>query len=216
MNFIELNADIRKKTGNGPARALRRRGKIPAVFYGPQTDSVLLSIDMQTLEKRLKDSARTGQMLFKLEIDDKAIGARTAMLKELQTHPVSKEFLHADFYEVDMKRKINVNIPVQTTGKSPGVERGGLLQMVRRELEIYCLPGKIPEFIEVDINTLDIGDSLHIDEVSLAEDVEVVSDINFTVVTVVAPKTEAIAEEESEDEDLIELDVDAAEPDSEE
>jgi large subunit ribosomal protein L25 len=120
------------------------------------------------------------------------------MIKELQTNPVSGAFLHIDFYEIDMQRKINVSVPVVTRGKSAGVEEGGLLQIVRREIELFCLPTAIPESIEVDISELTIGDSIHIREITLPGDVELPEDIDFTVITVLAPKVEEEVVEEEE------------------
>ena len=122
------------------------------------------------------------------------------MIKELQTHPVSGNLIHIDFYEVDMKRKINVMVPVVTTGKSVGVEEGGMLNIVRRELEVFCLPGNIPESIEIDISELTIGDSVHIEDVPLGDDVEISADVNYTVVTVLSPKIEEEPVEEEEEE----------------
>jgi large subunit ribosomal protein L25 len=122
------------------------------------------------------------------------------MIKELQTHPVSGNFIHIDFYEIDMKRKIRVMVPIVTKGHSKGVELGGLLNIVRRELELFCLPGDIPESIEIDITDLDIGDSIHLDDIPLGEDVEISADVNFTIVTVLAPVVEEVEEEVEEEE----------------
>ena len=120
------------------------------------------------------------------------------MVKELQTHPVTGQFLHVDFYEVDLTRKINAMVPVTVTGKSQGVEDGGILQIVRRELEVFCLPTAIPEAIEVDISELEIGGSIHVKEIALPSDVELPEDVDFTVITVLAPKVEVEAVEEEE------------------
>jgi large subunit ribosomal protein L25 len=121
------------------------------------------------------------------------------MIKELQSHPVSGNFIHIDFYEIDMNRKINVMIPIVARGKSKGVEDGGLLQIVRREIEVLCLPGDIPETIEIDITNLDIGDSVHVEEIPLGDNVELPSDVNFTVVTISSPKVEEEGAAEAEE-----------------
>ncbi|MGD9122548.1 MAG: 50S ribosomal protein L25, partial [Desulfobacterales bacterium] len=156
MEQINLEAQVRKTTGNGPARVLRREGRIPAILYGPKTDPIMLSIDNKEFEQIVK-KASIGSALLKLEIKNGQTDARSAMVKELQTHPVTGQFLHVDFYEVDLARKINAMVPVTVTGKSQGVEDGGILQIVRRELEVFCLPTAIPEAIEVDISELEIG-----------------------------------------------------------
>jgi large subunit ribosomal protein L25 len=189
LEQINLEAQVRKTTGNGPARTLRRAGRIPAILYGPKTDPVMLSIDSKEFEKILRTST-IGSVLLKLQIKNGQTGSRSAMVKELQTHPVTGQFLHIDFYEVDLTRKINAMIPVTVTGKSQGVEDGGILQIVRREIEVFCLPTAIPESIEVDISELEIGGSIHVNEITLPSDVELPEDIDFTVITILAPKVE--------------------------
>jgi large subunit ribosomal protein L25 len=122
------------------------------------------------------------------------------MIKELQSHPVSGNYLHVDFYEIDMKRQINVMIPVVAKGKAKGVELGGLLQVVRRELEVLCLPGDIPQSIEIDISDLDIGEAIHVEDLKLGDNIEFAAEGNVTVVTVLSPKMEAVEEEEEAEE----------------
>jgi len=199
LERIELKATVRESVGNGPARSLRRIGQVPAVLYGPQIEPVLLSVNIRDLELILK-TGNFGQIIFNLVIQNGKKVSKSAMIKELQTHPVSGNFLHIDFYEIDMKRRINVMVPIVTKGQSKGVELGGMLNIVRRELELLCLPGDIPETIEIDITDLDIGDSIHVDEIPLGDTVEISADVNYTVVTVLSPKIEEVAEEEEEEE----------------
>ena len=190
---------MRKSVGNGPARVLRRAGQIPAVLYGRKIEPVLLSVNTKDLEQILKKGS-FGQFILTLVIQNGKKMTKPAIIKELQTHPVSGSLIHIDFYEVDMKRQIKVMVPVVTTGKSVGIEEGGLLNIVRRELEVFCLPGDIPEAIEIDISELGIGDSIHLEDLPLGENVEVVTDVNFTVVTVLSPKVEEEVVEEEEEE----------------
>ncbi len=197
MEQIELNATVRKTTGNSPARELRRGGHIPAVLYGPQTESVLLTVNIKEFEQILK-KGNIGSIILNLVIQNGKKITKPAMIKELQSHPVSGDFLHIDFYEIDMQRKINVMIPVVTKGISKGVELGGLLQIIRREIEVLCMPGDIPEAIELDITDLDVGDSVHVEEIPLGDNVEISSDVNYTVLTIVSPKVEEVEEEEEE------------------
>jgi large subunit ribosomal protein L25 len=199
LEKINLKANPRKSVGNGPARRLRRSDQIPAVLYGPKTESVLLAVDIQDLEQILKKSSLS-QVILNLVIQNGKKVSKSVMIKELQIHPVSGNFIHVDFYEIDMQRKINVMIPVVTVGKSKGVELGGLLQIVRREIEVFCMPGDIPEAIEIDITDLDIGDSIHIQDIPLGDNVELSADVNFTVVTVLSPKVEEEVVEEEEEE----------------
>ena len=180
------------------------------MLYGPKTEPILLSVEVRDIEQLLK-TGNVGQILLNLIIQNGQETTRPAMIKELQAHPVSGQFLHVDFYEIDLTRKIRVGVPVVATGKSVGVEVGGLLQIVRHELEVLCLPTQIPESIEVDVTNLEIGDSIHVEEIELEGDVEIPADINFTIITCLAPKVEAEPEEEEE-----ELEEEAEEAEGEE
>lgn len=218
MEKIELKTTIRETVGNGPARELRRNGLMPAILYGPKAEPIMLSVNIRELEQILKTS-NVGQVLLNLVIQNGKEKSKTAMIKELQTQPISGDLLHVDFYEVAMDQKIKVSIPIITTGQSKGVELGGVLQMVRHEVEVFCYPNNIPESIEVDITDLDIGESLHIEEVSIDETIELADEANFTLVTVLSPKAaeEEEVEEEEEEEGVEEEETDQeAEPDSDE
>jgi len=195
LEQFELNATVRKTTGNSPARELRRGGQIPAVLYGPHSEPVILAVNNKELEQILK-KGNIGSVILNLIIQNGKKVNKPAMIKELQSHPVSGAFLHVDFYEIDMQRKINVMIPIVTQGISKGVELGGMLQIIRRDIEVFCMPGDIPESIVIDITDLDVGDSVHVDEIPLGDNVEVASDVNFTILTIVSPQAEE-AEEES-------------------
>jgi large subunit ribosomal protein L25 len=201
LNNIELKVETRTTTGNSPARALRRAGRIPAILYGSGTESVMLSVDTTEMENIIKDG-NVGRSIFDLAVDGGG-KARAAMIKELQTDPVSNDILHIDFYEVDMARKVKVMVPVIATGKSVGVELGGMLQIVRRELEVLCLPNAIPQEITIDITEMDIGSAVHVEDIALEGDVEIPHDVNFTVLTVLSPKM-AEEEELEEEEELAE------------
>ncbi len=200
MELLELNANIRTTVGNGPARRLRQSGQIPAVFYGPGTEPVLLSVNISDFDQVLKKSGAS-QLFLNLVIQDGETYTRSAIVKELQTHPVSRNFLHVDFYEIAMDRKIRVKVPIVTTGKSKGVELGGILQIIRRELEILCLPFEVPDSIEIDIADLDIGDSIHVGDITLEGEIEFLEDENFTVVTMLIPKIEEVEEPVEEEEE---------------
>jgi large subunit ribosomal protein L25 len=195
LELLELKASVRTATGNSPARALRRDGRIPAILYGPDTEPVKLSVDVKELENTFKMS-KSSQMLLNLIIENGEQASRTVMLKEMQTHPLKQSYIHADFYEISMDRKIRVMVPVTTTGKSVGVELGGMLQIIRRELEVLCYPNDIPEKVEIDVTELDSGDSVHINEISV-EGVEFPADVNFTILTILSGKIEE--EEEIEE-----------------
>jgi large subunit ribosomal protein L25 len=201
LEIFDIKASLRTRTGNGPAHALRGQGRVPAVLYGPKTQPVNLSVDTKELETVLKKGA-AGQLLLNLIVENGETFNRPAMIKEVQRRPLSRDFLHVDFYEIDMHRKIVVPIPVTTTGKCKGVEAGGMLQIIRRELEVLCLPTQIPDAIEIDITELGMGESIHVEEIPLPGDLEVPHDVNFTVVTVLSPKAaEGPEVEEGEEEE---------------
>jgi len=201
LDLIEIKTKIRTTTGNGPARRLRVSGQIPAVLYGPKTEPVLLSVDKSDLELLFKKGG-IGQVVLNLVIQKNGeTTTRPAMIKELQTHPVSRNFIHIDFYEIKMDQKITAKIPVVTTGKAKGVEAGGILQIIRRELEVECLPLEVPESIEVDISDLDIGDSIHVGQIHVEGEVEFLEEDDYTVVTVSSPKMEEEPEEEEAEEE---------------
>jgi len=198
LEQLQLTATTRKTTGNGPARVLRRNGRIPAVLYGPDTDTTLLSVNIHEFELVLKNH-NINQMVLNLVIENGDALPKSVMIKELQAHPVTNHLIHADFYEISMTRKIWVNVRVVVHGKSIGEERGGIVQLVRRELEVLCLPSEIPESIALDISSLDIGDAIHVEEIQLPEGVEISPETNFTVVTVTSVMAEEEPKEEAEE-----------------
>jgi len=198
LEIMTLKASQREAVGNGPSRVLRRDGKIPAILYGPKTEPVKLAVEKINLDPIFKGGA-VAQKLITLEIDGMD-GSRNVMIKELQRHPVSHNLLHLDFYEVSMDQKIRVMVPVTTTGKSKGVEMGGMLQIIRRELEVLCLPDQIPETITIDVSDLDVGDSFHVQELQLEGNIEIPAEVNFTILTILSTKGET-AEVEGEEEE---------------
>ena len=207
MEIFDLKTTQRNTFGKGSARALRRKGLIPAVLYGPKRDSVSLTISPLDLDKIYKDSG-TERVILNLKIENGGTQKAIAVVKEVQSSPVTGQYLHIDFYEISLNEEIVVNVPVEVTGKSKGIERGGFLQLVRHELEISCLPTDMPDKIEVDVTSLDIGDSIHIGDVDLGDKVRILADTGLTVVTVVPPTVE---EEEVPEEELEEVEETPAE-----
>ena len=199
MEFIELNATKRTVSGKGAARQLRRSRQIPAILYGKDIDPELLSLSIKDLDIvfRKHGSAR---LFFNLKIDGDA-KERKALLKELQVDTVTGEYIHMDLHQIALDKSLRITVPLETVGTSKGVEAGGLLQIVRRELEVICLPQNIPSNIEVDVSDLNIGDSIHVSELNLPEGVVAPYDVDFTMITVVQPKSQETEEtEESEEE----------------
>ncbi len=192
MEQVSLESFLREASGKGQARALRRAGNVPAIFYGPDSQATAISVARVPLEKILKKQT-SENTLYQLTIkgNDQEM-VKTVMLKDLQQNPVDREILHADFLEVSLTKEIDVTVGLKIVGKAPGVvEKGGILQEVSRELEVRCLPTQIPNYLEVDISTLlDIGDSIHAQDLKLPEGVVVLSEAHLTLITVVPPIVE--------------------------
>ncbi len=196
MELIALEVEKRTTTGDGPAKAMRRDGFVPGIVYGPNTEPIMIKAPAKELEKAVRQSTLS-QVLLNLTIVNGDSDTKPVMLKELQVHPLYRKPLHVDFLEILMDKALRIMVPINVVGKSIGVERGGIHQLVRREIEILCLPKDIPDSIDVDITEIDIGDSIHVSNLILPDDVTVVADVDFTIVTVVSP----VAEEEPETEE---------------
>ncbi len=188
METLEIQADARDAGSKQKARRLRRNGKIPAVLYGPKTQAVALELNRKEFSSRVADLE--GSHLVRLKSGSAAVADKVALVKEMQYHPITGEVVHADLYEVDLTEKIQVRVPLHFVGKAAGVVRGGILQPIVREIEVECLPLDIPEFFDVEVSELDIGDSIHIEALVMPEGVTAVSASNVALVTVVTPTVE--------------------------
>ena len=205
MEKVMLEGFIRKPSGKGEAHTVRRSGAIPAIFYGPETEPIPIQVSRNVLEKILKKQMNENA-LYQLTIRGNGQeSSKTVMIKELQKTPVDRQILHIDFYEVSLFKEIDVTVGLKIIGKAVGVERGGILQETSRDLEIRCLPTNIPNHIEVDVSALDIGDSIHVEDIQLPDGIRVLSDANLTLVTVVPPTEEKPAAEEPESEAEVEV-----------
>ena len=158
----------------------------------------MLSVGTHDIETIFKESSISSS-IFNLVIDG-GKETKAAMIKELQTHPVDRGLIHIDFYAVDMARKVRVNVPVATTGKAVGVEMGGMLQIIRRELEVLCLPNAIPQAITIDITDLDVGQSVHVEDIQTDSEIEIPHEVNFTILTISSVKKAEEAEVEEGEE----------------
>ena len=193
---IKLSATSRTEKGKGVAKRLRREGKLPAVVYGHKTDPIALTIDSKQLLKLIVEG-KSEHKLFGLSIEGNGKPIeKIVMIKELQIHPLKRNFLHVDFFEVAMDEEITLSLVIKLVGEAPGVEMGGMLQQVRREIEIKCLPSQIPDTVEIDVSALNIGDSVHLNDIQLPEGIKVLDDADLTIATVLAPVVEKEVEPE--------------------
>lgn len=184
MTVNALVAEARDATGKGVARRLRAAGRIPAVVYGRGVASKAISIDPSALLRLLQSSGAGINTLVELRLDG---AARTVLVKELQRDPVRGRPLHADFYLVELDKTVEVSVPIRLVGKAQGVEFGGILDHPLREIELECLPRAIPESVEVDVSALGVGDSIHVRDLVLPDGVQVRTDADQAVASVIAP-----------------------------
>jgi large subunit ribosomal protein L25 len=188
LETLEIKADPREKGSKNSARRLRRDGKIPAILYGPKTQAVSLQVDKKDFSTRV--AMLEGSHLVRLKSSDPSLTEKVALVKDMQFHPISGDLIHTDLYEVDLAARITVSVPLRFVGKAAGVVRGGILQPIIREVEVECLPLDIPNSFNVDVSALDIGDSIHVEDIAMPEGVTAMSESNFAVVTVVTPTVE--------------------------
>ena len=188
METVEIQADVRDVGSKNKARRLRSAGKIPGVLYGPKTQPVSLELNRKDFSSRV--AGLEGSHLVRLKSGSSALADKVALVKDVQLHPISGDVIHTDLYEVDLTAKIQVHVPLHFVGKAAGVVRGGILQPVVREIEVECLPMDIPEFFNVDVSALDIGDSVHIEELPMPEGITLTYESNFALVSVVPPTVE--------------------------
>ena len=188
METLEIHADAREKKKKRDAKRLLRSGKIPGILYGPKIPSVSLAFDKREFSNRI--AGLEGSHLVRLKSSTASLADKVALVKDMQYHPISGDVIHADLYEVDLTAKITVHVPLHFIGKAAGVVRGGILQPIVREMEVECLPLDIPEFFNVDVSGLDIGDSVHIEDLAMPEGVTAIYESNLPVVSVVPPTVE--------------------------
>jgi len=190
---VELSVRMRSKVGKGAARVLRGEERVPAVLYGPKTEPVLLSVEAKRLEKLLRDAGEESKLLRLSVEGEEGSPVRQALIREVQVHPYRKRFLHVDFYEVPLDQPIMVDVPVDLVGEAVCVKKGGLVNLVRRTLAVRCLPGAIPEKIQIDVSDMEIGSAFHVGD--LKESFELIDDAGITIVNVTAPEGKGKEEE---------------------
>ena len=181
--FEKLNVDIRKEHGTSAARRARLQNKVPAVVYHSGVEAIPLSVDKISLNKAL----RTGQMIFEVNVEDKD---QFVLVKEIQYHPVTDEIIHIDFQKVKEDEKISLEVAVRSSGEAQGVKLGGLLVQMLNTVTIKCKPAEIPEFLEIDVTDMEMNTNLFVKDITLPEDIEMLTADDIAVVSVQEPKEE--------------------------
>ena len=195
---LTLPAEQRERAGKGASRELRRSGRVPAVIYGDKKEALSIHVEEKLLTKMLS----TGHFMNSVIMIDNGGTPHRTLPKDVQFHPVSSRPIHVDFLRIGEHSQVHVNVPVHFTDEegSPGIKRGGVLNVVRHDLELICDAAEIPEQIDIALTGLDVGDSIHISNVTLPKGAKsAIDDRDFTIATIVAPS--ALKSEEGDAED---------------
>ncbi len=206
MEHLQLEVRKREESGTRVCRRIRRAGLVPAVVYGLEQEPLPVEVS----EGDIGSARRAGgeHLVIDLKISEGDGAERTVpvIIRDEQFHPVRGKLLHVDFYRVSMTRKITSEVPVETTGEPAGINFGGILEHAIRDVEVECFPDSLPENIEIDVSDLNIGDSLTVGDLRTPEGVEILTDPEQIVVSVMPPAAEEEEEEAAEEEE------EAAEP----
>ncbi|GKU77094.1 50S ribosomal protein L25/general stress protein Ctc [Paenibacillus sp. L3-i20] len=190
---IAMKADQRSNQTKGDLRKLRLNGQIPGVVYGRGLESAAnISIDEKQLTALLRSQPNAV-----LDLDIPSVGKHSVMVANVQRDALNRQLIHVDFHQINMNEQVKAHVRIDAVGDSTGVREGGILQAILHELEVQCLPNSIPDAITVDISTLGIGESLLVSDLTLPEGVEVKSEPQLVVVTILAPQKELSEEEKA-------------------
>ncbi|MBB84056.1 MAG: 50S ribosomal protein L25 [Deltaproteobacteria bacterium] len=186
MGDVSFAVEARDTRGKGAARELRRNGMVPAVVYGGGREATAIQIDSAKFERMLETSHAGVNTLIDLEGSE--AGGKTVIAKELQREAVRGKLIHVDFYEVDLSTKIEVSVPIRLTGTPEGVVLGGVLDQQMRDVTLMCLPNTIPDSVDIDVSGMELGDSLHVSDLGVADGVDIATESELTVATVLIPR----------------------------
>lgn len=189
MAEVSLEVATREGTGTGVARKLRQQGKVPGVVYGGHRDPVAITVDRKAITDLIQKSDHGVRSIFLLKLTG-TDQQRHAMIKEMQIDPISRKLMHIDFVRVVMDEVVRVTVPVHLNGTAIGLKEGGLLDWQVRDLHVECLPGQIPDSIEVDVSNLAIHDYIRISGLTLPQGLKVLDDPERVVVGVTHQKAE--------------------------
>lgn len=189
MEQAVIEGTLRQVVGKGDSHRLRREKQIPAVFYGKGQENVHLSVNPRDLEKAISGDLGMNTLLKLKLTDGKAFDV---MLRDYQANAIKRNFTHADFILIDLKKKIHIKVPMHLEGRPEGLKEGGILEHITREIDVLCFPTKIPREIIADVTALKIGQNLHLNDVKFPEGVEPREKINITIAAVSKPREEVV------------------------
>jgi large subunit ribosomal protein L25 len=198
MEQLELKVLERDKVGKNANKSLRKDGYIPCVMYKSNEQTRCIKV----LERELARIKSTGGENALVDLVYKGKERKKVIIKDIQYHPVKGKMIHVDFFEIEMDKELETKVPLKVIGKSEGIKQGGILEHTLWELDVSCLPINIPEYIEIDISNLEIGDSLHVKDIKVPDGVKVLTDAEQSVVSVIDPREEIeeVVEEVPEEE----------------
>lgn len=191
QDSVEINVTSRTQ-GKGNSRQLRLNKMIPGVVYGPKIENLNFYFGEVEADKYSKH--KYDNVIFVLKSDDSKLNNLKVLRKDFDVHPLSRRPIHFDFYALDMTQEVRVNVELRFEGKPAGAQDGGLLNVVRRDIEVDCMPGDIPEFFSVDVSGLGLDESIHASDLTLPSTVKMVTEETATLVTCAAAREEAPAE----------------------
>ncbi len=205
-NVFEFVATSREKTGKGAARAVRRQGEIPAIIYGGKAAPAMFNLNHNDVNKHLQHEAVYSHIL-EVVING---NSEKAILKAIQRHPARPQILHMDFLRVNESEKLKVHVPLHFKNEaiSEGVKKGGIATHARVEVEVICFPSALPEYLEIDLQHLDLGDSVHLSEILLPDGVEILelshgSEHDTAVVSIIASRVAKDEDDDNEEEVVV-------------
>lgn len=194
MEVGKLTVKLRNKTGKGVARKLRAEGRLPGICYGSQLQPISVDLDGRAFRASLDPAKRHNTVLdLTIENDGQPAQKLSVMIKDYQIHPIRREITHVDFVAVDLTQDVTVEVPLVFTGKAKGITDGGVLHVVRHELQIRCKPGDIPTQLEVDVADMGVGDVIHISDLKLPAGITAALPPRLTIITCSAPGADAPA-----------------------
>ncbi len=205
---LQIIVSKRENSGTGSSRSIRKEKKVPGIIYGDKKDPIPVALDEKTLKIKIQDPTFFSKQC-EIKFNDEVI---KVLPKDLQLHPVKESILHIDFLRVGENTTVTLFVPVKFTNENncPGLKQGGVLNVVRREIELITLVSKIPESLEANLDGLEIGDSVHISSITLEEGVKpTISDRDFTVATIAPPTVMKVEEEKPAEEDVESTDAKA-------
>lgn len=197
MQQKQMNVELRSKTGKGISRKLRNADMVPGVVYGKGMDPMAVSISYRELQAAM--AGEGGQNNLITLIGGGSLDQSMAIIADLQRDAVKGTYKHVDLHRINMSEKLRITVPVVLKGTAIGVKEGGLLDFAHHQLHVECLPGNIPDHIEIDVTTLGVAHSIHVSEIALPEGVKVLDNPKTPVVSVLGrAKEEAVAASEAE------------------